>query len=119
MPAGVLTPAPSFVRDAISPEQIDEVATNLLALEAYCAGAPIIRVVQHPFWTQLMRQWDDGFLIYDMMDDHSGFLGNGAWLPEQNKSCLRRRSGHRRSRYVGDQGSGLQGVHHYQKRGRP
>ena len=64
-------------------------ATNLLALEAYCAGAPIIRVVQHPFWTQLMRQWDDGFLIYDMMDDHSGFLGNGAWLPEQEQELLR------------------------------
>ena len=35
-----------------------------------------------------MRQWDDGFLIYDMMDDHSGFLGNGGWLPQQEQELL-------------------------------
>ncbi len=81
-------PHPRLYETLLSPEQIDEVATNLFALEAYCAGAPIIRVVQHPFWTQLMRQWDDGFLIYDMMDDHSGFLGNGGWLPQQEQELL-------------------------------
>ena len=85
-------PHPRLYETLLSPEQLDEVATNLLALEAYCAGAPIIRVVQHPFWTQLMRQWDDGFLIYDMMDDHSGFLGNGTWLPQQEEELLRQQT---------------------------
>ena len=81
-------PHPRLYETLLSPAQLDEVATNLLALEAYCAGDSIIRVVQHPFWTQLMRQWDDGMLVYDMMDDHSGFLGNGTWLPEQEEELL-------------------------------
>ena len=81
-------PPTAFVRAALIPGTDRRGSSNLLALEAYCAGAPIIRVVQHPFWTQLMRQWDDGFLIYDMMDDHSGFLGNGAWLPQQEQELL-------------------------------
>ena len=81
-------PHPRLYEKLLSSAQVDEVATNLLALEAYCAGEPIIRVVQHPFWTQLMRQWDDGALIYDMMDDHSGFLGNGTWLPRQEEDLL-------------------------------
>ena len=76
------------MRRLLSSAQLDGVAANLLALEAYCDGAPIIRVVQHPFWTPLMRQWDDGLLIYDMMDDHSGFLGNGTWLPQQEDELL-------------------------------
>ena len=81
-------PHPRLYERLLSSAQLDEVAANLLALEAYCAGSPIIRIAQHPFWTPLMRQWDDGVLIYDMMDDHSGFLGNGAWLPQQEGELL-------------------------------
>ena len=79
-------PHPRLYETLLSTAQLSEVATNLLALEAHCAGEPVIRVVEHPFWMQLMQQCDYGALVYDLMDDHSGFLGQRCRLSEQEES---------------------------------
>lgn len=81
-------PHPKIYQNLLSASQLEVIADNLSCLLKERGNGAIIRLVQHPFWTGLMRQCDEGLLVYDMMDDHSGFLGNGEWLDDEEKALL-------------------------------
>lgn len=83
------SPHPKIYEKLLSGHQLRSVADNLSRVVAERSSGAIVRLVQHPFWASLMRQWDVGFLVYDMMDDHSGFLGNGEWLQEEETDLIK------------------------------
>ncbi len=82
-------PHPRLYESLLTSRQLEVVSTNLAALLDKNAGSPIIRVVQHPFWARLMKQVDVGPLVYDMMDEHSEFLGNGDWIDNEEQRLLK------------------------------
>ena len=79
---------PRIYETLLLPTQAAVLARNLAELEASCSGGGRVRIVQHPFWARLMHQWDVGLLQYDLMDEHSGFAGNGDWLEKQETDLL-------------------------------
>lgn len=68
---------------------------SLAALQRFCRGQDItdaICLVQHPFWTPLAQALRSAYgwkIVYDCMDDHSGFETNSAHVVAQEDRLVR------------------------------
>ena len=79
---------PRIYEELLSEEQLDAVRDALSLFARDHARGAVVRLVHHPFWTPVMRRWDTGLLVYDLIDEHSGFEGNGNWLLGQEADLL-------------------------------
>ena len=68
---------------------------SLAALQRFCSERDItnaICLVQHPFWTPLAQALRSAYgwkIVYDCMDDHSGFETNSTRVVEQEARLVR------------------------------
>jgi hypothetical protein len=82
-------PQPRLYESLLSAAQLDDVGAHLASLAEAFSPASVVRLVQHPFWGRLMRYFSQGLLVYDLMDEHSAFLGSGSWIPEEENDLVR------------------------------
>lgn len=67
--------------------QVDAMRASLARLLAWTGTTSSISLVQHPFWTPLIRAVPNAKVVYDCMDHHAGFNDNANGVLEA-EACL-------------------------------
>lgn len=68
-----LNGAPPIYFDPPTAEQGNQLRQGLSALVNWAGTRKSISIVQHPYWTKLVRMVPNARMVYDCMDHHAGF----------------------------------------------
>ena len=84
-------PAASIYQHSLTREDCARMVAAMERLRNELALPDAIVVAQHPFWTPLAEALRPRFgwpIVYDCMDDHAGFLQNGAEVMETERRLV-------------------------------
>lgn len=74
--------APGIYYGMPAEAQVDAMRASLAQLLAWTRTTASISLVQHPFWTPLIRAVPNARVVYDCMDHHAGFNDNATGVLE-------------------------------------
>ena len=80
--------SPGIYFDLPSPIQAGSLRESLARLLEWTATSGSISLVQHPYWTSLVRAVPNARVVYDCMDHHAGFSDNASAILEAERRLL-------------------------------
>ncbi|WP_052759417.1 glycosyltransferase [Paenibacillus sp. DMB20] len=80
----------NIYKDAMSPLDIQYMKWSLDYAKSRFQVNHAVSIVDLPFWTPLVKAMDRHPVIYDCMDDHSGFSTNASVVLDQEGGLIRR-----------------------------
>lgn len=80
--------APAIYFGMPEPAQVEALRASLAQLLAWTCTRSSISLVQHPFWTPLIRAVPNARVVYDCMDHHAGFNDNAAQVLEAEAALV-------------------------------
>lgn len=84
-----LTGAPAIYFGLPAEEQVRALHASLAELLGWTHTRASISLVQHPYWSPLLRSVPNAQMVYDCMDHHGGFENNAACVLEAEEAIIR------------------------------
>ncbi|MGI8561611.1 MAG: glycosyltransferase [Luteimonas sp.] len=84
-----LVGAPAIYFGLPAQEQARALHTSLAALLGWTHTRASISLVQHPYWSPLLRSVPNAQVVYDCMDHHGGFENNAPCVLEAEEAIIR------------------------------
>jgi GT2 family glycosyltransferase/glycosyltransferase involved in cell wall biosynthesis len=84
-----LAGAPAIYFGLPDAAQVEALRASLAALLAWTRTDASMSIVQHPYWSMLVRAVPNARVIYDCMDHHAGFENNASSVLEAETMLLR------------------------------
>ncbi len=81
--------APAIYFGLPSDEQVGALHDSLARLLGWTHSRASISLVQHPYWSPLLRSVPNARVVYDCMDHHGGFDNNAACILEAEEALIR------------------------------
>lgn len=81
--------APAIYFDMPTSAQVEALRASLATVLAWSCTVSSISLVQHPYWSPLVRAVPNGRVVYDCMDHHAGFLDNAPAVLEAERRLVR------------------------------
>lgn len=80
---------PAVVSAPPEEDELRFLQAGLNALLAWAQSREVISILQHPYWLDVARRTHASRLIYDCMDQHTGFSHTGAAIAHAEQALLR------------------------------
>lgn len=84
-----LAGAPAIYFDMPSAQQVEQLRASLGSLLGWSGSVSSLSLVQHPYWSELVRAVPNAQVVYDCMDHHAGFLENAPAVLEAEQALVR------------------------------
>jgi GT2 family glycosyltransferase/glycosyltransferase involved in cell wall biosynthesis len=84
-----LVGAPAIYFGLPSDTEVEALRSSLAALLGWTGSAASMSLVQHPYWSPLVRAVPNARVIYDCMDHHAGFENNASSVLSAESRLLR------------------------------
>ena len=80
--------APAIYYAMPTEQQAEALRASLAALLEWTCTRAAISLVQHPYWTPLVRAVPSARMVYDCMDHHAGFADNATAIVEAERRLV-------------------------------